>query len=545
MTRNEYSAGGDAGETFDFGGAIRDIGLAIRQYRWMVVVLFLSVPVLVGLYMAVWPPVYRAEALVMLERDEDLARDEFYITWSIFRKEDARTEIEMMRSGPILKQVIQCEGLRYDDVWHPTGKQLRYFWEQSWPGRRYMALKEWAFGANPNLAGMSEQEKELGKTIDDLAASITIAPVGESHVGKVSIKGPSPKVAQVANRLMDVYVVSRMERYRSEAQKALDALTDELDHANSALLEAETRRIAFYRDNDVSLDFHRELAQVEQLNKIEMEMSTKRARQAEVEAAIAGIDVQLASESPTRTVSRVQELNALREAAKLRRLEYELRLMEVRNRYREDSIEVRELQRDIDRIDELLAVQDERVETSRTEGNNEVGEKLRAARAMLHVELASLTAGLETMESEAAALRRQFERVPALQAQLLQIGREQGILLERYQTLALKRAQAEVSLATANAIMPSMRIVGRAVPPASRSWPRLSILAPLSIIGGLLLSVASAVVRFQVSSRVHRSTLLRSRPDLPIYATVASSSRRGAALGRSARTVSPAGKVMP
>ena len=91
MTRHEFNARVDAGETFDFGGAIRDIGLAIRQYRWMVAVLFLLVPVLVGLYIHVWPPVYRAEALVMLERDEDLARDEFYITWNVFRKEDART----------------------------------------------------------------------------------------------------------------------------------------------------------------------------------------------------------------------------------------------------------------------------------------------------------------------------------------------------------------------------------------------------------------------------------------------------------------------
>jgi uncharacterized protein involved in exopolysaccharide biosynthesis len=520
MTAHMSNGHENGSDMFDVAGAVRSVGTAVVRYRWLTLAVWVMVIAAVGWYIYAWPPVYRTEALIMLEREEDLARDEFYVNWNIFRKEDARTEIELMRSGPILKEVIEREKLTYDDVYHPIGSQLRYFWEKSWPGRQYRGVKEYFFPPKDTFAGLSPEEKELGKTISDLAASIMIMPVGESHVGKLVVKGPSPRVAKVANTLMDIYAARRMERYETEATKALTALSAEKAKAQEDLKGVEERRVAFYRDNSVSLNFQQELTQVEQLNKLEMEISTRRALVAQSEAALEKIESQLALEQATKMISSVQELNTVREAAKLRRLEYEMSLIHARDRYDEDSPEVREIKADLAKLDEILAAESERVETSRTEGANTIREKLLGDRVALQAELAATRAGLTEMETTAAGIRTRLACLPALQTELLRIDRDQGVLQERYQVLALKHAQAEVSLATSNAAMPSLRIAAYAVAPGSRSWPRLSMLAPAAFFGGLFIAVAVAVFRLQITERVHPETLRRRCPDLPVYVTM-------------------------
>src|SRR5450432_3445082 len=195
-------------DSFDVRSSLRSISAAVRHNKGLVLITCVVTLLLVTLYVYVWPPIYKAEATVMAEPDYDYQRDTFYTGWDVFRKDEARTEVELMTSGPVLAEVVKREKLTYDDVYHPFFSQVTYFWEKSWVGSHYRAAKKMLFTSKdkdaPNPADL-----EFGRIVADLSTGVSIDPVADSNVGKLNVKGPSRRVAAIANTLMNVYLSER------------------------------------------------------------------------------------------------------------------------------------------------------------------------------------------------------------------------------------------------------------------------------------------------------------------------------------------------
>lgn len=518
MVGNHYTNGRDP-DTFDVMGVLRDIVEATWHHKWLVLLTCIPVLGLATLYVYVWPPIYVAEATIMVESSEDPYRDPFYANWNVFRKDDARTEMELIASGPVLIDLIKKEKLTYDDIYHPVFSQLGYFWEKSWVGRNYKAIKKSLF-PDKDLAAISPEELELGRTIRDMGAGITIRPVGDSNVGKLRMKGPSPRVASIANSLIDLYLASRDKRHETEARKSFQTLTQEVAQAEKELVEIENRRLAYSNKHGLAFDLQKETQQVRQLTDFEAQIASSRQQIAVWEASLREVEKQLATEPLTRTVSSVVELNSVRETAKLKRLELQAALIGVRDRYREDSPEVQEIKGDLAELEALLAEQPEKVETGSTSGLNTVREHLITSRSSLQAQLEGARAGLAVMEDIVANLRMRLADVPAMQTALVDLDRELLLAREKHTALALKRAQAAVSVSTAMAGMPSLRVVGYAMPPGGRWWPRIKILYPAALMVGLFLGVCAAQVKSLVSDRVLKRHVYGGRGGALMYGTI-------------------------
>lgn len=506
-------------DSFDVLVMVRDVVDAIWQYKWTVAITCLLVLGMATLYLYVWPPQYRATAMVMVEREADNARDDFYTAWNVFRKEDARSEIELMTSGPILERVIEREQLGYDDIYRPVTSQLRYFWETSWIGAQYYGLRDRFFPPEHDVQ-MTADEIEYGRTIDDMPAGINILPIGESNVAEVTMTGPSPRVAQVANTLLDTYIEWRQELHQSEAARAMSVLAEEAEAAKQELREIEDRRTAFLEESGLILDTQRELMQIELLTTLEGDIARTEEQIIAKQAALAEVERRLAEEQATRVVSSSREFSAIREAAKQRRLELQFALIQASERYRQDSPEVQEIQRSIDEVDAIIAGEPEWVQSSQIDGVNTVHENLLTSRDRLRSELAGSKAGLETFKTKMNELEARLSRLPAISAELHRLERDYRHLNQKYDTLATRRAQAEVSYQTVATTMPSMRVVGYAYPPSSKSWPTLRIIYPAALIVGMGLGVFAAMIRYYASGRVRRGDLLRERERMTVFGTV-------------------------
>src|SRR5207237_6669838 len=137
---------------------------ATRHYRMLVFLTCLMTMGLVALYIYVWPPIYSVEATLMSEPDYDYQRDTFYTGWDVFRKDESRTELELITSGPVLADVVRKEKLTYDDVYHPFLSQVSYFWEKSLVGRNYRKVKEWFIPVSEADA-TSKEDLEFTRTV--------------------------------------------------------------------------------------------------------------------------------------------------------------------------------------------------------------------------------------------------------------------------------------------------------------------------------------------------------------------------------------------
>jgi uncharacterized protein involved in exopolysaccharide biosynthesis len=517
MNGDYQSNGRDQVDTFDIRTSVRSIGEAIRHYKWLVILTCLFTVGVVTLYIMLWPPVYRAEATLMAEKDIDASRDAFYLNWSVFRKDDAQTEIELMKTAPVLEELIRREHLGYDDVYHPFFSYLAHLWQVSWPGRTYQGFKDKLFSGGGEEAGLNKAQVEMGKAMVDMASGISVEPVGETNVGKLTLRGPSTRVGHIANTLLDIYLLHRDERHQTEAQNSYRVLTDELKKAGVELDDIAAKRLGFARENDVTFDFQKETIEVGKLAELEADIGAGRSKVATLDATIAEFNRELTAEPETRTTLRVFSANAQREALKGKRTELESQMLQMRAQYRDDSPEIGDIKKDIARLDELIAGMQDRIESSRTEAVNELRQDLNSKRTTLQADLAGTRAGLAVMESTAASMRTRLSNLTTLQTEMKTLERAYTVANEKYQLLLGKQAQASMSGTSAKAVMPSIRIVERATTPSSKSWPSLKILYPSAIALGLVLGIAMAVVASYASGRVRREYVDRIRGSSPFY----------------------------
>ena len=505
-------------DTFDIVSTVRALSEAAR-YHWRLVLITCAITVgITVVYQIVWPPIYIAEALIMAESDADPLRDSFYVNWNTFRKDSVRTEVELMMSGGVLKEVIRREKLTYDDVYHPVMSHLSYMWETSWPGRAYKEVKSWIFGPMEG-EDLDSATKDLGRTIQDMKAGLQVLPIGESMAGRVVLKGPSRRVADHLNTLLKVYAVQRGERHLEEARLAYETIGAEVDKARAELEQVSAWRVAFLNENHLVFDFQKESHEVKTLAELEANALLVRTKIASTEATLRALEDELAQQKPTTTL---QSVNSLRENARQRRQDLEAGLIMTQLRYRPDSPEVLEIRESIARFDALLAsASPEKVERTSTEGPNTIHQQLLLSRNTLTADLAGSKASLESMDASATKLRRALTRVPALQDQLRVLDRAMGLAGEKYQALTGKRAQVQVSMATATSTSPSMRVVDYAATPYSKYWPRLKILYPAALGVGLLLGLLAAQIMRLAGGRVRPGAWGRRAMDAQVYGTIA------------------------
>ncbi|MDO9091244.1 MAG: GNVR domain-containing protein [Rubrivivax sp.] len=506
-------------DSFDVRGAVRSIIDAAQLHRLLVIVVMLLTLLVVLLYMWVWPPVYRSDATIMGERDIDSSRDSFYTGWNVFRKDDHRTELELMVSGPVLAEVATKLKLSYDDVYHPFSSHLSYIWERSWVGSNYREFKAWLWP--PEADAPKPEDLELGRIVVGLRAGISLEPVHEAIVGRLGVRGPNRRVAEVANAIVDTYLVQRTVRYQKEAQQALNVLNPEVERAAAELQDIEGRRVAFANQHGLSFDLQRENQEVKALTEMDQNMASTRVKVASLQAGLAELTSQLQREPATKKTATVYEADVIHESLRARRLDVQTTLLTMRNRYREDSPEIVELRSSLAQLDQMIGSSAQRIEKASTETLNTTQQQMEATANNLRAELASARASMAAMEQVTSSLRQRVANVPELQSTLRGFDRELLLATEKYNQLTIKRAQAMVSAVTTQAAIPSIRVVEYATPPSQKSWPKPKLMIPAALVVGLMLGVAVAQIKRFASGRVRRGFWGRRSGDALVYGVVA------------------------
>jgi uncharacterized protein involved in exopolysaccharide biosynthesis len=204
----------------------------------------------------------------------------------------------------------------------------------------------------------------------------------------------------------------------------------------------------------------------------------------------------------------------------MRKVDLETRLFQLDDRFRPDSPEVMETRRELDKVNAMIGSESEQVTRGSTQGVNATFEELSAKRNSYEADLKGARAGLAVLEKTSAEMEARLGKVPELRTTLRSVDREVALEQDKFQQLIAKQAQAAVSLATAKAAMPSMRVVEYAMPPTEVTWPKTKILFPSAALLGLLFGIAAAMTMDYSSSNVRTDNIKRGPKALDLYSTV-------------------------
>ncbi|MDC8829565.1 GumC family protein [Alteromonas gilva] len=232
--------------------------MVIKRYKWKILGLALVFTLLVALIVLSMTPIYKASSSLLIEAEEAkvVSIEEVYGLDST-GKEYFQTQYEILKSRHIAEKVVD----KLDLTNSP------YFASEEDEG----GIKDFLEGAKATIKSLltflPQSEKEVltqeeidwinkQKVIESFMESMTVSPVNNTQVVKISFESESPKLAaKIADTTAEVYIESYLEAKFDMTSKATTWLNDSLQGLRLKLERSEQRLAEFYeKEQLVDLD---------------------------------------------------------------------------------------------------------------------------------------------------------------------------------------------------------------------------------------------------------------------------------------------------
>jgi uncharacterized protein involved in exopolysaccharide biosynthesis len=470
-------------------------------------------------YVKIFPPTFKAEVVLQAEPDTDANRNQYYSFWNLFRKQDLKSEPELMLSGRVTRRVVEELGLKFTDVHHTMLTHIGYLWSDSWVGKNYRKFKEWLWPPEPGAYRPTPEEIELARTVDAFREGISFQPVAGTTVGRIVVLAPSYRAGEIANKLVDTFLAERLAIFRTEADKAFKTLDQEVQRAAGDLASIDKEKFEFDTKNKVVLDFEKDKLLVADWVKLRSSVAEVEGVIAGVRASLAIVGAQLATEPAEIVQAKTLQDSKMRSMLQAREFDLKNSLQLMRERYRPDSPDILEMERSLAEVRSALAKEPDKVEVAVERVRNPAHSELRQREMTLQAQLAAATASLESKRRPLAELEQRMNMFPSMSRSVLEQARVREGLEARYKMLRDRAMMADVSRAAVASAPSSIRVIDYATPPMRAAWPKMLILVPSALALGLFLGFGMALMAEIFSTRVNRDRL-SSRPEFPVYAVI-------------------------
>jgi len=506
-------------DSFDFQKSLERLKQALFCHKLLIAGTTVLTIIMVIMYMSAFPASYQAQVVFFADSPTDGPREEFYRNWNVFRSNALADEGIMMTSSVIVAQVVDDMELGYNDVYHSFMGHVGYLWVESSIGKAYRKVKFALFPVNEQYS-LSPEEFERGKTIISFKDGIILQPVADANVAALIARGPSPRIADIVNRMADIYLMERQNRLIEEAEVAYMALKQEVDKAQVRLEDVEGRLETHYEENSMLLGYEKEKLQMNSWMELQGGSVETEAQLAYIEATLGELDRQLELEDENVVGSRVLVNNSARITLRDQIVQLQISLVQTKLRYSEDSPEVAEINRQIDAITELWNNEEENEVAQSTEMVSAIYQSLESRKSVLMSELYGVRAKLATKKQADSNMTETLRSLPRKINATQQLERERSMLSLTYTGLSDRLTTAAISLATIASAPAAMRIVDYAEYPERPYWPNKKLLLLTGLVLGLIMGVLAAIVVDFIYGRVSRYHLSANTSYNAVYAVV-------------------------
>ena len=463
--------------------SVRRIAVMLRKRKWVLIVTTLVVVAATAIVSYRTTPVYEAAGRVLVGREapllvgkgqQDISADEYddYVV-------HLETQMQVLKSDAVAEQVIREQHLDTPFAPAPQPAQVRSAVAESNPAQQAAALG--AFHGN-----------------------LRVSLLPRTRIMELRYSSIDPRqAAAVVNATMNAYIEQNYRAKLNTASETSDWLSKELVELQAKVETAQQKLVTYQREhNIVGLDDKQNivLSKLDQLNKAMTEAEADRIQKESIYRMVKGGNIAVVSTS-----------NPMLEKLRGRQIELQDELAKTNVIYGANHPKVRELQSQLDQINEQL-----KAETSKLVSHAE-GEYLAAAqREKL------LRGVLDQQKQEANDLNQ-----AAIEFSLLK--RDADSSRQLYEGLLEKLKEAGV---TAGLKSGSIRIIDYAQVPLSPAKPQTRRNIMMSIGLGLLAGILLVFLTDAIDNRIHtpeQAQMVAMLPMLgliPAQSSLASATRK-------------------
>jgi succinoglycan biosynthesis transport protein ExoP len=212
-----------------------DYYYVVMKQKWVVIVVIIASILLIALYNAFSPSVYKATATILIGREKDVSGEmngqEREVESFSSETLTFNTHFALIKSDPVLTKVIKKLGLD-----KPDARTM----ETSIFSQIFSSIKANVVALFGKLSKPASEEATLLNTLDELQDKITIEQVKDTRLLRIHVVDQDPKQAQsIANAVADEYLSYDLGNKHSSSQNSLEWMTEQAYDLRKKLQESE------------------------------------------------------------------------------------------------------------------------------------------------------------------------------------------------------------------------------------------------------------------------------------------------------------------
>jgi uncharacterized protein involved in exopolysaccharide biosynthesis len=404
-------------------------------------------------------------------------------------EEELNSEVELLESGDVLRQVVVSCGLDRERLWVSS------------------------------LLGEADEGKRIARAVERLQQKLKIELVRKSNVISVTYVAHDPQLAaRVLSALDDAYLKKNVAVHRPPGQ--FEFFDQETEAYKKNLSEAEAKLTMFSNENGgVAPQLARDMT-LQKLNEFRASLQQTRADIASTEERIRDLEKQSES-TPQRLVTQARQTDDAQVLQHLKStlMNLELKRTELLTKYQPTYPLVQEVDKQIADTRASIAAEENRPVREETTDRNPtyawINEELAKAKADYHG-LQAKASALQAIASTYEAKAQELEEKGIMQQDLLRAVKTEE---ENYLLYQRKREEARMTDALDRTRILNVAVAERpAVPtlPANSPWMAL-------IMGGLLavtVSLGAAFTLEYLDSSFRTPAEVLAELNIPVLASV-------------------------
>ena len=357
--------------------------------------------------------------------------------------------------------------------------------------------------------------------LDDLMSKIKIGGTNSYDIYTISYNNKNPKlVRDVVQSLLTIFVEGSFKGKKSDSQKAVQFIDDQIKNYEDKLIAAENTVKEFKMKYNLYLprqgiDYGAQLLiSSDSLNAAKLELT-------EAEQARNAIKSQISGDEPV--------LDIAPNASSIINPEIDSRIGAINKNLDALRMQYTELHPDIISAKRLITqLEARKVEESKLQANTDPGknyspmlQQLKVALTEADAKVAAIKARVEEYAMRNARLLSQSNAVPEVESQLAQLNRDYLINKDNYEKLIGRREAAKLSgdLSSTTDMM-TFKIIDPPTVPMTPVGPNRPLLFSMVLAGALLAGAALALLISQIRPTFLSPSALRETTGLPVLGTV-------------------------
>jgi polysaccharide chain length determinant protein (PEP-CTERM system associated) len=364
------------------------------------------------------------------------------------------------------------------------------------------------------------------RIIEGLLRDIKVSASGRDNVFTFSYRDNNPERARfVVQNLVSLFLESDTGAKRRDSESAREFIDEQIKNYETRLAEAENRLKEFKLRNLGTTDtggkdyFARMSALTDELAKLTVELRAAEQSRDALKRELGGETATLLPDEPP-PAAQVSEFDT--------RLETQRKLLDdLLRRYTELHPDVVGTKRLIARLEqerqqELDARQRAAASkpAARASSSNPVQQRITFALAEAEATIASLRVRVGDIQSRLGQLRASANRVPQIEAELMQLNRDYDIVKRTYETMVSRREKASLSEDVDATRSAQFRVIDPPRTAPQPVFPNRVGLAPVVLLLAIIAGLGASFLTTQLFPTLDNARVLRNVTQRPVLGSV-------------------------